>query len=80
VPESGRCLYRLVALDGSPHPVLDTPYDSREAAESAAQSWCTGQGMAFGVGQRGIALEVQTRSGAWRTVGYPLSCLRGARP
>lgn len=68
--------YRLVALDGSPHPVLDAPYDSMEAAEAAAQGWCTGQGRQFAMGENGIGVEVQTNSGDWRTVGYPLSCLR----
>ena len=68
--------YRLVALDGSPHPVLDAPYESMEAAEAAAQRWCTGQGRQFSMGANGIGVEVQTNSGDWRTVGYPLSCLR----
>jgi hypothetical protein len=76
----GRFLYRLASLDGGPHPVLDAPYDSLEAAESAAQRWCSGQGMASGLAERGIAVEVQTQSGVWRTVDYPLSCLRSARP
>ncbi|MAS26793.1 MULTISPECIES: hypothetical protein [unclassified Synechococcus] len=74
--ERCRPQYRLVALDGSPHPVLDAPYDSMEAAEAAAQRWCTGQGRAFAMGQSGIGVEVQTSCGEWRTVGYPLSCLR----
>lgn len=47
-----------------------------EAAEAAAQRWCTGQGRAFAMGQSGIGVEVQTSCGEWRTVGYPLSCLR----
>ncbi len=35
-----RLLYRLVALDGTPHPLLDSPYDSEEAALAAAKNWC----------------------------------------
>ena len=30
-------VYRLVGLDGLTHPVLDTPYDSMEAAIKAAK-------------------------------------------
>ena len=40
-----RLLYRLVALDGTPHPVLDAPYESEEAALAAAKNWCDGQGL-----------------------------------
>ncbi len=76
--DPGRSVYRLASLDGAPHPVLDAPYDSLEAAELAAQRWCTGQGRQSGLAERGIAVEVQTRAGAWRTVDYPLSCLRSA--
>ena len=43
MPESGRPMYRLVALDGTPHPVLDAPYESVAAAEAAASRWCSGQ-------------------------------------
>ena len=56
--------------------MLDAPYESMEAAEAAAQRWCTGQGRQFAMGDNGIGVEVQTNSGDWRTVGYPLSCLR----
>ena len=75
MPESGCPLYRLVALDGQPHPVLDAPYESIAAAEAAASRWCAGQGRSMSVVQRGIALEVQTRCGEWRTLGYPSACL-----
>ena len=71
-----RSQYRLIALDGSPHPVLDAPYESIDAAEAAAQRWCSGQGSGLSLQQRGIGLEVQTSCGAWRTIGYPLACLR----
>ena len=71
-----RSLYRLAGLDGRPHPVLDTPYESLEAALVAAQTWCDGQGMSCSLGERAIGVEVMTRSGSWRTVHYPLNCMR----
>ena len=75
MPESVRPLYRLVALDGQPHPVLDAPYESIAAAETAASRWCSGQGRSMSVCHRAIALEVQTSCGEWRTLGYPSACL-----
>ncbi|HGY5549773.1 MAG TPA: hypothetical protein ACN46X_08805 [Prochlorococcus sp.] len=66
-----RQLYRLVALDGSPHPVLDAPYESKDAAFDAARNWCDGQGLNCSLRQRAIGVEVMTRNGSWRTVGYP---------
>ena len=75
MPESGRPLYRLVALDGQPHPVLGAPYESIAAAETAASRWCSGQGRSMSVCHRASALEVQTRCGEWRTLGYPSACL-----
>ena len=71
-----RRLYRLAGLDGSPHPVLDAPYESIEAATNAAQDWCNGQGLNCSIEKRAIGVEVMTSSGAWRTVGYPINCLR----
>ena len=76
LPKLVRSLYRLIALDGSPHPVLDAPYESMDAAEAAAQRWCSGQGRDLSLQQRGIGLEVQTSCGAWRTIRYPQACLR----
>ena len=67
--------YRLAGLDGTPHPVLDAPYESMEAAMLAAQDWCEGQGLHCSSAQRAIGVEVQTSSGSWRTVRYPVSCL-----
>ena len=68
-------IYRLAALDGSPHPVLDAPYESMEAALKAAQSWCSGQGLMCSLTERAIGVEVMTDSGSWRTVSYPTNCL-----
>ena len=66
-----RLLYRLVALDGTPHPVLDAPYESEEAALAAAKNWCDGQGLKCSISQRAIGVEVMTRRGSCRIVGYP---------
>ena len=66
-----RRLYRLAGLDGSPHPVLDAPYESIEAAISAANNWCDGQGLQSSLSDRAIGVEVMTTNGSWRTVRYP---------
>ena len=71
-------LYRLIGLDGSPHPVLDAPYESIDAAILAAKTWASGQGMNSSLGKRGIAIEVMTLSGSWRTIRYPIHCLNNA--
>ena len=72
-----RRLYRLAGLDGTPHPVLDAPYESIEAAIRAADDWCDGQGHNCSLRDRAIGVEVMTRSGSWRTVHYPHTCLTG---
>ncbi len=64
--------YRLVGLDGALHPVLDAPYESLEAAMSAASTWCEGQGLCCSSSDRAIGIEVMTHSGSWRTVKYPV--------
>ena len=69
-------LYRLAGLDGSPHPVLDMPYESIEAALVAAQTWSDGQGLNCSLSQRALGVEVMTRSGSWRTIRYSNSSLR----
>tara|TARA_Y100001968_G_scaffold240291_1_gene223820 strand:- start:243 stop:485 length:243 start_codon:yes stop_codon:yes gene_type:complete len=71
-------LYRLVALDGSPHPVLDAPYESIDAALGAAKNWCAGQGLHCSLSERAIGVEVMTHSGSWRTIRYPSNCLNNA--
>ena len=70
-----RNIYRLTGLDGRPHQVLDAPYESIDAAKSAAQNWCNGQGSNCPISQKGIGIEVLTISGEWRTIGYPQTCL-----
>ena len=69
-------LYRLTGLDGSPHHVLDAPYESIDAAILAAKSWCNGQGLRCTIKDRGIGVEVLTGNGTWRTVCYPSNCLQ----
>ena len=71
-----RSLYRLAGLDGRPHPVLDAPYESLEAALIAAQTWCDGQGMSCPLGERAIGVEVMTCCGSWRTISYPLNSFK----
>ena len=70
-----RSRYRLAGLDGQPHPVLDTHYESLESALAEASSWCAGQGATCPAAQRGIAVQVRTATGGWRTVDFPRSCL-----
>ena len=71
-----RNLYRLTALDGTPHHVLDAPYESIEAALKAAKVWCNGQGLSCTIKNRGIGVEVLAVNGTWRTVCYPNNCLQ----
>ena len=71
-----RNLYRLTGLDGSPHHVLDAPYESIDAALLAAKVWCNGQGLSCAIKERGIGVEVLAKNGTWRTVCYPSNCLQ----
>ncbi len=73
-------LYRLIGLDGCPHPVLDAPYESLEAAMIAANNWCKGQGLKFSSIDRAYGIEVTTRAGSWRTVDYPKTNLELEMP
>tara|TARA_Y100001968_G_scaffold309630_1_gene329640 strand:- start:313 stop:552 length:240 start_codon:yes stop_codon:yes gene_type:complete len=70
-----KTLYRLIGLDGSPHHVLDDPYENIEAALLAAKSWCNGQGLSCKIKDRGIGVQVLAANGTWRTVCYPSNCL-----
>ena len=71
-----RNLYRLTRLDGSPHHVLDAPYETIEAALKAAKMWCTGQGLSCTIKDRGIGVQVLAENGTWRTICYPANCLQ----
>ena len=63
-------VYRLVGLDGLPHPVLDTPYDSMEAAIKAANIWSSNKNLDHLISDTSLGIEVLTSNGAWRTVQY----------
>ena len=69
-------LFRLIGLDGTPHHVLDAPYESIDAALLAAKVWCDGQGLSCTIKDRGIGVEVLAENGTWRTVCYPSNCLQ----
>jgi hypothetical protein len=62
--------YRLVDLQGLPHPVLDDLYESLEAAWSEAIQWWRERGGSEH-GPVGIGVEVSTNNGDWRTLRYP---------
>tara|TARA_Y100001968_G_scaffold218310_1_gene201003 strand:+ start:29265 stop:29498 length:234 start_codon:yes stop_codon:yes gene_type:complete len=62
--------YRLIGLDGTPHKVLDAPYESIDAAIGAAETWCNGQGLNGSLNDRSIGVEVKTNNGSWRTIYY----------
>ncbi|WP_036917964.1 hypothetical protein [Prochlorococcus sp. MIT 0602] len=64
-------LYRLVGMDGHPHPVLDMQYESIDAAIRAAKNW--NSGMNFDDSRNSdskIGIEVMTSNGSWRTIKY----------
>ena len=69
-------LYRLIGLDGTPHHVLDAPYESIDAALIAAKIWCNGQGLSCKIQERGIGVQVLAANGTWRTICYPANCLQ----
>ena len=71
-----RNLYRLTGLDGTPHHVLDAPYESIDAALKAAKTWCNGQALTCKIKDRGIGVEVLADNGTWRTLCYPSNCLQ----
>ena len=71
-----KTLYRLTGLDGAPHCVLDAPYESIDAAISAAKLWCSGQGSVCTIKDRAIGVQVLAGNGTWRTVCYPSNCLQ----
>ena len=73
-----RSLYRLTGLDGSPHHVLDTTYESIESALAAAKIWCNGQGLSCNIKYKGVGVQVLAANGTWRTICYPSNCLQTA--
>ncbi len=66
-------LYRLVSLDGNPHPVLDTPYESIEAAIIAANNLVSSNYKSCSnlpCIREHVGIEVKTSNGSWRTISY----------
>ena len=63
-------LYRLVGLDGNPHPVLDTMYESMDSAIWAAKDWSSVHSQNTVIADKTIGIEVKTVNGSWRTIGY----------
>ncbi len=63
-------LYRLVGLDGKPHPVLDTPYESLDAAKGAAANWELGISYKSSTLESHVGIQVLTTNGSWRTIEY----------
>ena len=63
-------IYRLVGMDGNPHPVLDTPYESFDAAIRAAKGWISGEEFEGLNSHSSIGIEVKTSNGSWRTIFY----------
>ena len=53
-----RGVYRLVGMDGLPHPILDTPFDSIDAAIVAAKKWNRGYVSDGRVDNGSIGIEV----------------------
>ena len=65
-----RSVYRLTGMDGTPHPVLDTPYESIESAIAAAKEWGSVSGIDCSDISGSIGIEVKTLNGSWRTICY----------
>ncbi len=66
-------IYRLVGMDGHPHPVLDTPYDSIDAAIGAAKEWTStyvSGSNSLSNNESSLGIEVMTSNGSWRTILY----------
>ena len=67
---SSQSIYRLIGMDGAPHPVLDTPYDSIDAAIGAAKEWISSRNGNSSNVTPTIGIEVKTSNGSWRTISY----------
>ena len=66
----GKKIYRLVGLDGSPHPVWDTTFESIDAALRIAKNLCKTTKNTEHYVERTIGVEVMTSNGSWRTILY----------
>ncbi len=68
MPEANK--FRLVGMDGLPHPVLDMPYESIDAARLAAKQWTSTQKKDLSGNYSSIGIEIMTENGCWRTIQY----------
>ena len=66
----GKKIYRLVGLDGSPHPVWDTTFESIDSAIKTAKNLCRGQREKSDFHEMTVGVEVMTSNGSWRTILY----------
>ena len=58
-------------MDGQPHPVLDTQYESMDAAIRAVKIWNSKEAINCLDSSSSIGIEVMTSNGCWRTILYP---------
>ena len=66
----GKSVYRLIGMDGRPHPILDTQYESIDAAIHAVKSWNSKADIGCIDSNSSIGIEVMTSNGSWRTILY----------
>ena len=66
----GKSVYRLIGMDGHPHPILDTQYESIDAAIRAVKSWNSKPKVGCIETSTSIGIEVMTSNGSWRTILY----------
>ncbi len=57
-------------MDGHPHPILDTQYDSFESAIRAIKNWNSNGENDSNNSKNSIGIEVMTSNGCWRTILY----------
>ncbi len=65
-----KSVYRLIGMDGQPHPVLDTQYESMDAAIKAVKIWNSKESVDCHDSSSSIGIEVMTSNGSWRTILY----------
>ena len=63
-------VYRLIGLDGHPHPILDTQYDTLDSAIRAVRNWTGNLNEDMINSKKSIGIEVMTSNGSWRTILY----------
>ena len=65
-----KSVYRLIGMDGRPHPILDTQYESMDAAINAVNNWNSKAEIGCIDANSSIGIEVMTSNGCWRTILY----------